>query len=335
MESKFGIKKQIQIQQFAVYDKISQLDHLHLKGIEISNISDQYVEIKEEYIEGKTLKEIISEKKVPKRKIYNYIIQLTSALEVLHLNEIVHRDIKPENIVIGEDEILRIIDYDIARIYKENKNSDTTLYGTQGYAPPEQFGFSQSDFRSDIYALGVVLDELNCAFNLSLTTIVQKCRELDPAMRYQKTSELRLDIFNQVEKVVYESLKQPVENDKKIDEQKNEPPYDSEIKESNSMKKYLIEFKNELNRYRNTELVIYFIFTCVIYDVYYDIFEAATPPIIYLRILIILYICFVAIAIKLLDKYRWNRPYLRWILWFLSYGLIGEFYEFILKLGGF
>ena len=70
---------------------------------------------------------------------------------------IVFRDLKPSNIMISRDGKVKLIDFGIARFFKQEKNADTFVYGTPGYAAPEQYGTSQTDVRSDIFSLGATL----------------------------------------------------------------------------------------------------------------------------------------------------------------------------------
>ena len=102
---------------------------------------------------------------------------MCDGLKILHENKIVHRDIKPENLILQGDKI-RLIDFDAARIFKSDKNKDTKILGTEYYAPPEQFGFGQTDPRSDIFSLGKTFQELT-GKNLrgDLKKILSKCTE--------------------------------------------------------------------------------------------------------------------------------------------------------------
>lgn len=113
----------------------------------------------EEYIQGDSLVERIrSRRYLSEAEAYRLILQLCRGLSGLHKAGIIHRDIKPENLIIQEINgalFVRLIDFDAARTVKENSQTDTRLLGTKGYAPPEQYGYGQTDARSDIYALGV------------------------------------------------------------------------------------------------------------------------------------------------------------------------------------
>ena len=117
---------------------------------------------------------------------------LCDGLSVLHGLGVVHRDIKPSNLLLAEDGTLRLIDFDAARMQKERQSEDTTLLGTKGYAPPEQFGYGQTDARSDIYALGVTMKKmLGPDYRGALLPVLDKCTELDPKRRYVSARELK------------------------------------------------------------------------------------------------------------------------------------------------
>mgnify|MGYP002623575768 CR=1 FL=1 len=141
----------------------------------------------EEFITGETLDGKILTETAAK----NLLLQICDGLKFLHGIGIIHRDIKPSNLILQDGGKIRLIDFDAARIFDETKTADTKLLGTKGYAPPEQFGFGQTDSRSDIYSLGKTFLELtgeNCG---SLKKILSKCIEVDPKNRYQNISELQ------------------------------------------------------------------------------------------------------------------------------------------------
>ena len=110
-----------------------------------------------EYVQGDTLGEILQGGLLTAAQAKQITRQLCSALWVLHSMGVVHRDVKPDNVIIrGKEAVL--IDFDAARIYKNENREDTQILGTTGFAAPEQYGLSQSDGRADIYALGVLLN---------------------------------------------------------------------------------------------------------------------------------------------------------------------------------
>ena len=123
------------------------------------------------------------------------MLQLCDGLIMLHRKGIIHRDIKPSNIIlqaVGGHDFVRLIDYDAARIVKEEQKEDTRLLGTKGYAPPEQYGYGQTDQRSDIYSLGITFKEmLGENYNGWLRPILQKCTEVDARSRYQTVADLK------------------------------------------------------------------------------------------------------------------------------------------------
>ena len=140
----------------------------------------------EEHIDGTPASEI----HLTEKQATNALLELCGAIEALHRAEIVHRDIKPSNIIVGKDGHIRLIDFDTARLMKEYQSHDTGYLGTIGYAPPEQFGFMQTDARSDIYAFGMTMEELlsNSANKLKLRRIIAKCTAFDPEKRYSDIS---------------------------------------------------------------------------------------------------------------------------------------------------
>lgn len=116
-----------------------------------------------------------------------------TVLEFLHGKDIIHRDIKPSNIILANDGHIRLIDFDAARMPKEDLEQDTRLLGTRGYVPPEQYGFAQTDARADIYSLGVTMNQLlgHKAHKLRYRRIIAKCTDLNPDKRYQSARQVK------------------------------------------------------------------------------------------------------------------------------------------------
>lgn len=145
----------------------------------------------QEYLEGRTLRSWLEEGRVfSEGEIAALFLQLCHGLEAFHGAGLIHRDVKPENIFLCGGRAV-LMDFDAARQYKPGGGKDTTYLGTEGYAAPEQYGFAQTDFRTDIYALGVVVREL-CGARCSsrLGPVVDKCTAFDPAARYRRASEV-------------------------------------------------------------------------------------------------------------------------------------------------
>lgn len=198
-----------------------------------------------EYLEGETLDAWIAQHGAGEQttrllfpKLCNAVVQLHAAFEPA----LIHRDIKPSNIIILGDGLatggtadrtvdgavdrlaaagrsddgvadlsVRLLDFGIARVFNEESDCDTHALGTRSYAPPEQFGFGQTDMRSDVYALGAVLyfmltgatpqasfssqekrDVFLHAANPALAAVIRKASAFDPLQRYQSVEELKV-----------------------------------------------------------------------------------------------------------------------------------------------
>lgn len=125
-------------------------------------------------------------------------IQLCGILEYLHglKPPVVHRDIKPQNVILRKDGTVALIDFGISRLYKEEETSDTLPCGTRDFAPPEQYGFGQTDRRSDIYSLGMLLTWMLTGEAKVIETpatplerILKKCTSFAPKERYDSAAE--------------------------------------------------------------------------------------------------------------------------------------------------
>lgn len=151
----------------------------------------------EEYISGMPLDEYIKAESLSEQEIVGLILQICDGLRLLHTQEppIIHRDLKPSNILVkttdGKPEV-KVIDFDASREYKPDQTHDTRALGTDTYAPPEQFGYSQTDVRSDIYSLGSVLDEVTKELTISegLRAVIAKATMFNPDHRYANIDAL-------------------------------------------------------------------------------------------------------------------------------------------------
>jgi serine/threonine protein kinase len=125
-----------------------------------------------EYVEGQTLEKLMQGTSHPfsEPRVLAWAEQLCDVLAYLHAQNppVIYRDLKPANVMEeNQTRVLKLIDFGIARFHKTGKTKDTVAIGTPGYAPPEQYGKGQSDARSDIYALGVVLHQLLTGYDPS------------------------------------------------------------------------------------------------------------------------------------------------------------------------
>jgi Serine/threonine protein kinase len=127
-----------------------------------------------EYVEGKTLRQLLKEKTFDVPQALNVILQILEALAATHKRGIIHRDIKPENIIVTETGLVKVLDFGVAKLF-EFQTSDCfsippqtslvntepgAVMGTIGYISPEQLQNKKVDFRADIWSLGVVLYEV-------------------------------------------------------------------------------------------------------------------------------------------------------------------------------
>ena len=150
----------------------------------------------EEYIEGDTLDFLLKGALCSQVEAKKIVRQLCQALWVLHSMAAVHRDIKPENVILrGSDAVL--IDFDAACLHKPQAENDTQVLGTTGFAAPEQYGLSQSDTRTDIYSLGVLMNVMLTGKHPSkklakgcMGRIIQRCTQVNPAKRYKNVLHL-------------------------------------------------------------------------------------------------------------------------------------------------
>lgn len=193
---------------------MKKLDHPSLPRIVdiIDNGITIYVVM--DYIEGESLDKILNEYGAqPEEMVVGWAKQLCDALSYLHSQKpsIIYRDMKPANVMLKPEGNIKIIDFGIAREYKEQNLADTTVLGTKGYAPPEQYS-GQTDPRSDIYALGMTMHHLltgvdprngeayapvrqwNPELSEGIEIIIDRCVEPAAENRYQSCADLLYDL---------------------------------------------------------------------------------------------------------------------------------------------
>lgn len=129
-------------------------------------------------------------------------IQLCDILTYIHSREtpVIHRDIKPENVILQPDGTVALIDFGISRTFDSESETDTVFIGTRLYAPPEQYGFAQTDARADIYSLGVLLrwmltgspkKDPGAHISRPLERIIEKCTAFAPNARYRDAAAVK------------------------------------------------------------------------------------------------------------------------------------------------
>jgi len=189
----------------SIYQVLHTLSHPNIPKVYEVIVDQDTVIILEEYIEGLTISDVLDSGLYKESGVITIISSLCDALGILHENGIVHRDIKPENVMIENSGIVKLIDYNAAKVYKPHRSQDTQTLGTTGYAAPEQFGITQSDRRVDIYALGILMNVMltgeypsKLFYQGRLAKIIEKCTQLDPNKRYQNIAELKYDLPREI-----------------------------------------------------------------------------------------------------------------------------------------
>lgn len=215
--------KEVRKQQGARFDFLAESNILkRLQHPMLPRIVDIFedrdcIYIVEDFVEGITLDDLLKQqKKVDETQGLQWFRDLCGVLTYLHgqrPHPIIYRDMKPSNIMLQPDGSLKLIDFGIAREYKQESNADTTYIGTKGYAAPEQFGKAQTDARTDIYSLGVTMYHLLTGkspyeppyqfvsvrqlvpeLSHGIEYILSKCVQSEPSDRYQTVDELVDDL---------------------------------------------------------------------------------------------------------------------------------------------
>lgn len=158
----------------------------------------------EEYVSGNTLQEILDEQgAMQELQVMELMLQLCEIVKKLHSANppIVHRDIKPENIILTPAGQIYLLDVDAAKQMDTKKQRDTYLMGTKGFAAPEQYGFGASDVRTDLYAMGILMNVLltekfpnECMSEGRLKRMIEQCTMLVPEERYTDIDQLEREL---------------------------------------------------------------------------------------------------------------------------------------------
>lgn len=193
---------------------VKKLDHPALPRIVDIIDNGVTIYIIMDFIEGESLDKVLEEYGAqPEEKVISWAMQICDVLSYLHSQKppIIYRDMKPANLMLKPNGNISIIDFGIAREYKEQNLADTTVLGTKGYAPPEQYS-GQTDARSDIFALGMTMHHLltgvdprsgeayvpvrqwNPELSEGIEFIINKCVEPVAENRYQNCTELLVDL---------------------------------------------------------------------------------------------------------------------------------------------
>lgn len=196
------LKKDIICRKFtgdcSAYKILRDISFANIAAVfDVSEVENE-VTVLEEFVNGVTVADILLNGLYDERGVKHIVKSICDALTVIHSYGIVHRDIKPENVMITDNGTIKLIDFDAARLFKNGQSKDTRIMGTAGYAAPEQLGLAQSDERTDIFALGVLMNVMLTGEHPSkklykgkMTKIIEKCIQLDPQKRYTTAAELK------------------------------------------------------------------------------------------------------------------------------------------------
>ena len=184
-------------QPVAAYGQLKGICHENLPRIyEVQELSDGQA-VLEEFLDGITVAQVLEGDTYTYTGAKRVLRQVCAALHTLHSMGIVHRDLKPQNVMITPNGTVKLIDLNVSRELDLGKQNDTQVLGTVGYAPPEQLGIGQSDPRTDLYAMGVLLNVMvtgnhpSCGLAKGRAgAIVKKCTAIAPESRYQSAKEL-------------------------------------------------------------------------------------------------------------------------------------------------
>ena len=187
-------------QNLPVLKDIMKIKHPNL--MEIYDVMDDGINCNClcEFVFGNNLDKIVYTKMgVDPKTAEKWMVQLCKGVEELHNKNIIHRDITPNNVMVDYEGNIKLIDFNISRERKQSASRDTTVMGTAGYASPEQFGFTQTGFGADIYAMGVLLNfmltgkmpnEKLCSGKYA--SIVKKATQIKEEDRYSNVYQMEL-----------------------------------------------------------------------------------------------------------------------------------------------
>lgn len=169
-------------------------------------LPDQFVVVYD-YVSGEPLESFVEANgRLAAQEAVRLARNLCAAASALHALGVIHRDISPKNIIVAEDGA-HLVDFGIARLRRQGASRDTTSLGTWGFASPEQYGFAQTDARSDVFSIGRIMGYMLTGLrpdedgydrtladegevSAALRRIIEKASAFEPSKRYQTADEL-------------------------------------------------------------------------------------------------------------------------------------------------
>ena len=186
-----------------VWASLVECDSARLPRVEATYEMPREFVVVCDYVPGENLEQLVAARgRLGEKNALQIVIQLCEAVGALHAHGIIHRDISPTNVIVAADGA-HLIDLGIARFRVEGATRDTTQLGTYGFASPEQYGFAQTDARSDVYSLGRMLGYLltgvmpaegekyeaaledDSLISPDLRAVIQRASAMEPSARYQ------------------------------------------------------------------------------------------------------------------------------------------------------
>lgn len=186
-------------QEIPAYRMLEGHECESLPAVYHCEIRDGFFLVQEEYIEGICLQDMLDwGARLDEKHAVSVVKKVSEALAVLHDAGFVHRDVKPEHVILMAGKRAVLIDLDASMRLRPEKDTDTRLLGTAIYAAPEQFGLTRSDVRTDIYAVGILLNEMLTGVHPAVTRYrqgrmgeaIETCIQMNPQDRYQSVKEL-------------------------------------------------------------------------------------------------------------------------------------------------
>ena len=181
------------------YDILAELRHPNLPEVYDSLRFPDGQIVLEEAIDGLTVAEVLETGRYTAQGAADILRQTCGAAAALHSRGIIHRDIKPENVMVTATGDVKLIDLNASELSLPEGKRGTAILGTIGYAAYEQLGIGQCDERTDVFALGVLLNVMLTGEHPSrklaggrLGRIVLKCTQIDPNRRYPNAEALML-----------------------------------------------------------------------------------------------------------------------------------------------